>query len=502
MDNKDSPQKPVINDDKKEEEVTKEEKEEAQPQAADKKVATRNIVHTIVDVLGKDDNVNRIRNIADLDITDKWSFDAYPLQGVVYLGDPPKQIDYIRVASENEQPYIIDFANSNTLTGYGKSQKGTLKRGLNDIKVKTIARYVRFEFPGNKKLDENKDQKPDPLGIYYMQFGQGEIDNSKPLPAPGPISPLPEPVEEPTRPTDGRIKVNNDTKVKGWGADYEKGAAFWKVEQMKQNIRFYKVVDKEGVNVADMFHSPDNANVFINWYKWKQGANAEKEGDNQPDPDPEPRPRPEPPKPPGPTPQPGGTGTDKNGVQLLVSKGGDINYTVKNNFRDDGKRFDANVGDWSSSEATAYFRFTKDPVDDEISIKWSEKSHSGNADVQCYDTGVKIKTGKTRMRFEQPHPEYSGNIGGGQGEPQGTKWIGYKGAKIVNGDGTVTIRLWQDTGDNEGDKPANNWKEIYSHTDSKYKRTGAHPYVTFRVDDPDKKGQKNLEIKWVSIAKI
>src|SRR5688500_13685986 len=106
------------------------------------------------------------------------------------------------------------------------------------------------------------------------------------------------------------------------------------------------------------------------------------------------------------------------------------------------------------------------------------------------------------MRFENPHPDYSSNIGGGQGTPQGTKWIGYKGAKIVNADGTVTIKLWQDTGDNEGDKPANQWKETYSHTDSKYKRTGAHPYVTFRVDDPAKEGQKNLEIKWVSIARI
>ena len=88
----------------------------------------RNVVHPIIDVLGKDDNVNRIRNVADTDITDKWSYDTFPLQLVVYLGDPPKRIDYIRVASENEQPYTLDFANSNDLKGYGKSTKGTLKR--------------------------------------------------------------------------------------------------------------------------------------------------------------------------------------------------------------------------------------------------------------------------------------------------------------------------------------------------------------------------------------
>jgi hypothetical protein len=213
---------------------------------------------------------------------------------------------------------------------------------------------------------------------------------------------------------------------------------------------------------------------------------------------------PTPPTPPDvtpPTPPVTGSGVDKFGTKLLVSDGKEIEYEVKNNFRDDGKRFDANVGDWPSSEPTVYFRFTKDPVDDEISIKFSEKSHSGSNMTQCYDLGLDIQSGKTRMRFEAEHPNYSGNIGGGQGTPQGTKWFGYKAAKIVNTDGTVTIKYWQDTGDNET-APANQWKEVYSHTDSKYKRTGPHPYITFRVDDPAKAGQKNLEMKWASIAKI
>ena len=146
--------------------------------------------------------------------------------------------------------------------------------------------------------------------------------------------------------------------------------------------------------------------------------------------------------------------------------------------------------------------FTKDPVDDEVSIKWSETKHSDGNQVQCYDSGVSIKNGKARLRFENPHPDYSGNLGSGQGEPmKAGKYYGYKGTKTVVPNKSVTITLYQSTGDNET-KPANDWKKIFEYTDTKYKRTGAHPFVTFRVDDPDKKGQPNLRKKWLSVAKI
>jgi hypothetical protein len=203
------------------------------------------------------------------------------------------------------------------------------------------------------------------------------------------------------------------------------------------------------------------------------------------------------------TPPVTGSGTDKYGTKLLVADGSTIEYTYRNNFRDDGKRFDFKIPNADKgTEAQGYFKFTADPVDDEVSIKWSEVSHSGHNDVQCYDSGVSIKDGKTRMRFENPHPEYSGNLGGGQGVPLNDKFIGYKGIWTPNPDGSVTVKLYQDAGNNEGDKPANEWKEVYNYTDTKYKRSGPHPEVTIRVDDPAKQGQKNLEAKWLSIAKI
>lgn len=328
-------------------------------------------------------------------------------------------------------------------------------------------------------------------GVKYTLEGDVNFSNMTIKKLDGGGNPDPEvPPVDPTnpnvpQPTEGTIKPG------GWGANLTDKTA-WKVINMKDFPEQFKIVDGAGKNVATNFTTKQAAEGFIAYFQTHPFPPVETEPPVDPN---------EPPVDPNQPPVPPASGTDKYGTKLLVSDGKEIVYEVKNNFRDDGKRFDANVGDWPSSEPTVYFRFTKDPVDDEISIKFSEKSHSGSNMTQCYDLGLDIQSGKTRMRFEAEHPSYSGNIGGGQGTPQGTKWFGYKAAKIVNADGTVTVKYWQDTGDNET-KPSNTWKEVYSHIDTKYKRTGPHPYITFRVDDPAKAGQKNLEMKWASIAKI
>ena len=297
------------------------------------------------------------------------------------------------------------------------------------------------------------------------------------VPDPEPPTPTPE------KPTEGVIKEG------GWGADLVNKKA-WKVVNMRDFPELFKVVDAAGKNVATNFTKKETAEGFIAYFQ--NHDFPPKDGPTDPTPNPEPNPNP------NPTP---GSGTDKFGTKLLVSDGKEIEYKVNNNFRDDGKRFDLKVGDWPQSEAQGYFRFTKDPVDDEVSIKWSVVPHSGSNHVRCYDSGVSIKDGKARLRWEDPHPEYSSALGTGKGEPlPAGKWIGYKGTKTVSGD-SVTIKLYQDTGDNET-APSNQWKEIFSHTDTKYKETGPHPYVTLRIDDPKKQGQKNLEAKWISVAKI
>ena len=324
-------------------------------------------------------------------------------------------------------------------------------------------------------------------GIEYELKGNVDFSNMT-IKKLGPVVD-PEPVpntnpggETPTKPTEGTIKEG------GWGANLTDKNA-WKVVNMRDFPEQFKVVDAAGKNVATNFTKKETAEGFIAYFK----VNPFPPQDTTPNPVPTPTPEP--------TPTPGGSGVDKNGVKLLVSKGEEVVYEVKNNFRDDGKRFDVKVGDWPQSEVTGYFRFTQNPVDDEVSIKWSQVPHSGSNMVNCYDSGCSIKDGKTRLRMELKHPEYSSALATGKGVPLNDKWIGYKGTKTVGSDGSVTIKLYQDTGDNET-KPSNQWVETFSHTDTKYKITGPHPYTTLRIDDPAKQGQKNLEAKWISVAKI
>jgi hypothetical protein len=327
-------------------------------------------------------------------------------------------------------------------------------------------------------------------GIEYELKGKVDFTNmtikkvNDNVPDPEP-SPRPEPnPSDPTKPVEGTVKEG------GWGANLSDKNA-WHVVNMRDFPEQFKVVDAAGKNVATNFTKKETAEGFIAYFKVNPFPPVDT---TNPTPEPGPEPTPTPPV--------TGSGTDKYGVKFLASNGQTVVYEVKNNFRDDGKRFDMKGGDdWTQSEITGYFRFTQDPVDDEVSAKWSQVPHSGSNMVNCYDSGVSVQTGKSRLRMELKHPEYSSALATGQGVPLNDKFIGYKGIKTVGSDGSVTIELYQDTGDNET-KPSNTWKKIFSHKDTKYKITGAHPYLTLRIDDPAKQGQKNLEAKWISCAKI
>lgn len=334
-------------------------------------------------------------------------------------------------------------------------------------------------------INKNIDEEVLIDGKKYRFQGTVDFSNLTIKRIDGDQPPVPDPEPgptDPTKPTEGTIKPG------GWGADLVNKSA-WKVVNMRDFPEQFKVVDAAGKNVATNFTTQQVAENFVAYFQTHEFPPKDED------------PTPEPPGP-GPTPTPG-VGTDKYGTKLLVADGSTIEYKYNENFRPDGKRFDFRIdGATKGTEAQGYFRFTSNPVDDEVSIKWSEKSHSGSNEVQCYDSGVGIKDGKTRMRFENPHPNYSGNLGGGQGVPLNDKFIGYKGIWTPNADGSVTVKLYQDAGNNEGATPANEWKEVYNYTDTKYKRNGPHPEVTMRIDDPAKKGQKNLEAKWLSVAKI
>ncbi len=92
--------------------------------------------------------------------------------------------------------------------------------------------------------------------------------------------------------------------------------------------------------------------------------------------------------------------------------------------------------------------------------------HHEGSHPKTYDVGVDIKTGACSYRTEDKHPDMvdantPNTIGDGKGVPLKDKFIGYKFiCKDVDNNTAVNLQIWQVTGYNEGNKPANQWTQI------------------------------------------
>lgn len=181
----------------------------------------------------------------------------------------------------------------------------------------------------------------------------------------------------------------------------------------------------------------------------------------------------------------------------------------KRKSQKDGNRFNfINLEkSFASAELIGYYKFTQDPVDDEISGKQGGGKHSDGSKPKCFDSGIKIKDGKTRLRLENKHPQMINRVTGPKGEPLSDKFIGYRFVKKNEADGGVRIQIWQDTGNNEGNTPANEWKLLLDTVD---RNQPEGPWTippndhaeTIRIDDPKRKGLKNLHSKWICLSEI
>lgn len=220
-------------------------------------------------------------------------------------------------------------------------------------------------------------------------------------------------------------------------------------------------------------------------------------------------PTPEPPvTPPGPLPNPDLSKTfTKDGVQV-VYEATEIIYNPNNNDRDDGKRRDYNgLGSKCDKVSIgAYFKFSSNPPKDEISGKCRGGKHSGDGKrVNCYDMGSDIYSGKQRQRVEELHPQYTNGVAGGTGVKVTDKFVGFQFVCMPNVSKKVMIsEIWIDDGDNEGDKPANKWRQTSKFEESKYyfEKLLADHVETIRIDDPEKKGLKQLVEKWHFCASL
>jgi hypothetical protein len=215
----------------------------------------------------------------------------------------------------------------------------------------------------------------------------------------------------------------------------------------------------------------------------------------------------EPPVEPPTEPPVGGSGVTKDGVKIPYETTGKMEYTFRHNDRDDGKRMDFNnlkAKEYVNAAVIGYFAFPKDNApDDEVSGKFSAMPHSGSNRTECFDMGMKIKDGATRIRYEAKHPNYTGDLGKGEkGLPLKTKFIGYMFVRKDLPNGNVLCEQWQDQGDNEGDKPANKWVKLFTWQDPKYQfkdYKDGHT-ITIRVDGSNV--VKDMKLKWLCLAEL
>lgn len=127
--------------------------------------------------------------------------------------------------------------------------------------------------------------------------------------------------------------------------------------------------------------------------------------------------------------------------------------------------------------------------------------HSGSNQVKCYDMGIDCRNGNSRYRTENPHPNYQNGASGGKGKPMSSQFVGYLFVKR-NVSGAVLLEIWQDTGNNEGSTPANQWQKVSSWrvTSPLWQTPGSDHQETIRIDGPG--GVPSLRYKWIGLRRI
>ncbi|MDN5845326.1 MAG: hypothetical protein L0H53_03530 [Candidatus Nitrosocosmicus sp.] len=222
---------------------------------------------------------------------------------------------------------------------------------------------------------------------------------------------------------------------------------------------------------------------------------------------------PQPPTPPTPKPEPDQT---VKGVKIPYAVTGKTRTEGWNYNENDGLRIDYEHNkfpDFVNNAMVVYGQFVgKVTEDEERGFKWSWATHTGSGTlVNTYMVATKNGSGKCRARFEEDHPHgYSTLIeqGTGLGAKTGKIW-GLMGIRknVVDAAGKVTgvlLELWEDQGGMLADgKPANKWKKLLSHVDTKwmitdYSKDGIE--CTCRMDDD--RGDKNIKVEKVLLVEL
>lgn len=191
---------------------------------------------------------------------------------------------------------------------------------------------------------------------------------------------------------------------------------------------------------------------------------------------------------------------DQNGVHCVYASGKQ-GTSYEEDFRSSSHRWDVmNLGanNYVSIEFHVYVAWSN-PSGDEWGVQLGGGKHSDNSNPKCYVFGIDNKSGATRLRGEDSHPDYFSIGNGSSGVGLSSKYLGGSFVKRAVSGG-VLCEIWMDAGNNES-SPANSWKRLLSivEKDKNWRQPPSDHCIVFRMDEGD---LDSIKIKWFLYREI
>lgn len=173
--------------------------------------------------------------------------------------------------------------------------------------------------------------------------------------------------------------------------------------------------------------------------------------------------------------------TDIHGTHCVYASGKQ-GTSYQQDFRSDSHRWDVEslgANNYVNIEFHVYVAWAN-PSADEWGVQLGGGRHSDGSNPRCYVFGIDNKSGATRLRGEDSHPDYFSMGNGSSGVGLSSKPCGGSFVKRAVSNG-VLCEIWQDAGANNG------WKRLLSivETSRNWRQPPSDHCIVFRMDEGD-----------------
>ena len=174
--------------------------------------------------------------------------------------------------------------------------------------------------------------------------------------------------------------------------------------------------------------------------------------------------------------------TDTHGTHCVYASGKQGTSYEKDEHTSSSYRWDViglGANNYKSIEFHVYIAWSN-PSGDEWGCQLGGGRHSDGSNPRCYVLGIDNKSGATRLRVEDSHPNYDEVGDGSSGVGLSSKPCGGSFIKR-NVSGGVLCEIWQDAGNNNG------WKRLLSivEKNKNWQQPPSDHMIVFRMDEGD-----------------